>query len=345
MEAKLSALGLPFADYFARALVGLLSRRKISLQQVAQAMPGPQDTEANRQQLRRCLNHESVTPTVWARAIGTLLPAGKWIMALDRTEWKRGSTTINLLVLAVVVHGCAVPLLWTVMPACGASDTAERKALLSRFVSLFGQDRLRFLTADREFIGFDWIGWLLAQKLPFRIRIKANEFLLRGDGVEKRAWEWFDVRACRCKPQPMDLWGLPVFVGGKRLDTKDKKGRWQYLIVISNEKGADLLADYRLRWKIETLFQALKGRGFDLEACRLSDEKRLAGWFGFLAIGLCWCLKVGKRLEEVEPLPLKKHGRRAISVVQRGMQLLQQLLAPLAGRPSQQRFLAALQEL
>jgi len=87
-----------------------------------------------------------------------LLPRTKWILALDRTEWERGDTTVNLLVLAVVTQGCAVPLLWTVMPACGASDTAERKELLARFVVRFGKERARFLTADREFIGFDWMG-------------------------------------------------------------------------------------------------------------------------------------------------------------------------------------------
>ena len=92
----------------------------------------------------------------------------------------------------------------------------------------------------------------------------------------------------------------------------------EYLIVISNEKG-DLLGDYRLRWKVETLFQALKGRGFDLESCRLSQERRLSGWFGFLSLGLCWCLKVGRLLDETAPLPLKKHGRRAASVFGRGL--------------------------
>ena len=33
---------------------------------------------------------------------------------------------------------------------------------------------IRFVTADREFIGGAWIGWLLRQKVPFRIRIKAG---------------------------------------------------------------------------------------------------------------------------------------------------------------------------
>ena len=116
------------------------------------------------------------------------------------------------------------------------------------------------------------------------------------------------------------------------------------MIVISNGQG-DLLSEYRLRWKIETLFQALKGRGFDLESCRLSQERRLSGWFGFLSLGLCWCLKVGRFLDETAPLPLKKHGRRAFSVFGRGLCELQSLLARFAGRFCQPGFLRVLQEL
>ncbi len=336
VQEKLHDLHLPFASQFARALVALLTARKISLHQISHLMPGEQNPEANRQQIRRCLDHESLTADIWALAIATLLPQGKWVLALDRTEWKRGGTAINILVLAVVTHGCAVPLLWSVLPNCGNSDTEERKELLARFVSLFGTGRLRLVTADREFIGKDWIAWLLGQEIPFRIRIKASEYLLHPDGREQHAHEWFALRSCRCKPRPLRLWGLPVFVGGKRL--QDGK----YLIVISNEAGDDLWLDYRLRWKIETLFQALKGRGFDMESCRLSQERRLSNWFGFLALGLCWCLKVGRALDALAPLPLKKHGRRALSVFQRGLNELRSLLMILAGRPCHNRFEQAL---
>lgn len=338
VQSALESLHIPFAEHFARALIALLTARKISLHHVTQMMSGAQNHEANRQQMRRCLDHESLPHEVWTTAIAALLPRRKWILALDRTEWKRGATTVNLLVLAVVTQGCAVPLLWTVMPDRGASDTAERKELLGRFVQSLGRERIRFVTADREFIGFDWIAWLLQEKIPFRIRIKAGEYLLHTDGQEKKARDWFALRACRCKPKRMDLWGLSVFVGGKCLRDKE------FVIVISNEPG-DLLADYRLRWKIETLFQSLKGRGFDLESCRLVKERRLSGWFGFLALGLCWCLKVGRYLDEIDPLPLKKHGRRAVSVFVRGLRLLQTLLSCLAGRPHSKQFQIVLSQL
>jgi hypothetical protein len=340
IEHQLQALGLPFAPHFARALVALLSGRKISLHQVTHLMPGNQNPEANRQQLRRCLDHEMTTPEAWTRAIAALLPKGKWVLALDRTEWKRGTSTINLLVLAVVVHGCAVPLLWSTLANPGASDTQERKNLLGRFVALLGKERVRFVTADREFIGREWIGWLLEQGLAFRIRIKAGEWLGHADPAkgQKRGSDWFALQACRCKPRPMTLWGLRVYVGGKYL-----RGG-EYLIVIGSEKG-DLLCEYRLRWKVETLFQALKGRGFDLESCRLFQERRLSSWFGLLALALCWCLKVGSLLDGSTPLPLKTHGRRAVSVFLRGLRELQALVSRLAGRPCHARFYRVTQEL
>ena len=105
---KLHDLHLPFAQFFARALVALLSGRQISLHHVAHLMPGEQNPEANRQQMRRCLDHQSLSPEAWTRALAALLPRTKWVLALERTQGKRGDTRVTLLVLALVTHGCAV---------------------------------------------------------------------------------------------------------------------------------------------------------------------------------------------------------------------------------------------
>jgi hypothetical protein len=95
------------------------------------------------------------------KTIGTLLPKKRWILAMDRTEWNRGQKNINLLVLSVVIYGCAASLLWTILSNCGNSDTPERIALLTRFETLFGAEKSRFLIADREFIGGEWTKWLI----------------------------------------------------------------------------------------------------------------------------------------------------------------------------------------
>lgn len=312
----------------------MLTAKKISLHHIVNLMPGDTNPEANRMQMRRCLDHHSLNPDIWATVIARLLPKGKWVLALDRTEWKRGKVTTNLLVLSVVVYRSAVPLLWTVMPECGSSDTQERIELMKRFIDLFGAKRWRFVTADREFIGDEWIGWLIEQGLDFRIRIKACEWLLHPDGRDLQAKVWFGKRGCPCKPHRMRLWNQEVYVAGTYL-YKD-----EYLIVIGNSRG-DLMAQYRLRWTIETLFQGLKGRGFDLESCRLSQCVRLGGWFGILALGFCWCLIQGAVLERLKPSKPKKHGRPGVSCFRRGMDWLQALVSCLSGRPCADLFAAA----
>ncbi len=351
---QLEALGLPFAPLLSCALTALLTGRSASVQQVANLLPsdtaegGPNagaHAEANRQQIRRLLDQPALSQAVWATTMVALLPIkGPWVLALDRTEWKLGKTTINLLVLSVLCAGCAVPLLWRVLDKPGASDTQERIALLRKYLAHFGKDTVRFVTADREFIGREWIGWLLSEKIGFRIRIKAGEWLGHADGTEKRAGEWFRLRACTCKQRRLWLWGVSVFVGGTRLRRHQEPARDEFLIVISNEAG-DLLEHYRLRWKIETLFQALKGRGFAIESCRLKDPVRLSCWFGVLALALVWCLRVGQFLEQRRSLPLKKHGRAAQSVFHRGLNQLQALLAPLSGRACADAFVQAVQQL
>ncbi len=338
---ELNALEVPGAPFLARALTALITGRKATLHQIANLLPQTANREAARQQIRRFLDQPALTQQRWAKTLARLLPTRPpWILALDRTEWKLGEKPVNLLVLAVVCKGCAVPLLWTPLEKPGASDTAERIALLQQFVGLFGTNCLRFVTADREFIGRDWIAWLLSQKLPFRIRIKAGEWLRTKDGRQKRAGDWFTARACPCRKKPMLLWGLCVFVGGKRL----RQDRSEYLVVISNAAG-DLLEDYRLRWKIETLFQAFKGRGFEMEACRLSDPLRWSGFLGFLSVSLAWCLRVGAFLEHLEPTRLKAHGRLAMSVFRRGLDHLQELLACLSGRACAADFVQVVRQL
>jgi len=81
----------------------------------------------------------------------------------------------------------------------------------------------------------------------------------------------------------MQLWGLWL-CGWQALICKE------YLIVIGNEP-ADLLEDYDYDEDRNSISR-LKGRGFDLESCRLSKERRLSHCL-FFALGLCWCLKLG----------------------------------------------------
>ncbi len=71
---------------------------------------------------------------------------------------------INILILAVVYKGVAVPLPRKFLTRennpdsgkNGNSNTGERKELTERFIGLFGKERIGAVVADREFIGNDW---------------------------------------------------------------------------------------------------------------------------------------------------------------------------------------------
>src|SRR3954464_6901464 len=78
---------------------------------------------------------------------------GPWLLALDRTCWTFGRYDINILMLAIIHKGIAIPVMWDVLGRAGTSTTAQRSALLSRFCAVFGETAIAGLIADREFIG------------------------------------------------------------------------------------------------------------------------------------------------------------------------------------------------
>jgi hypothetical protein len=67
------------------------------------------------------------TPSA-ARIVVDLLGLGgkPWVLAIDRTNWEFGRTSINILMLSVEWNCIGVPLLWTLLPAAGNSDTKTR---------------------------------------------------------------------------------------------------------------------------------------------------------------------------------------------------------------------------
>src|SRR5436190_10890459 len=106
-------------------------------------------------------------------------------LVLDRTNWKLGSRDINVLMLAIVTRRFRVPLLFTLLPHQGSSDTASRIALMRRYLALFPAGSIRCLLADREFIGVEWMDFLNENNIPFAIRVKVDMTLTLEDG---RTW-------------------------------------------------------------------------------------------------------------------------------------------------------------
>jgi hypothetical protein len=182
------------------------------------------------------------------------------------------------------------------------------------------------VTGDREFIGKDWIGWLHENGVPFRLRLRCCDIVTNQQGQAFEAAALFP-RTISCRAHCFDLWGTPVYLGGKPLPTGD------WLVIASNATGP-LLEDYRHRWKIECLFQALKGRGFHLEETRVCQPRRLSALIGLLTLGYLWCVCAGRRLPETVCRSLGKAGRLRQSVCRRGMKAVHRVVLAMVQPPT-----------
>ncbi len=74
-----------------------------------------------------------------ARLIFAMLPdKPPYILTMDRTNWKFGSTDINILVIAIAYKGVAIPILFKLMPKFGNSSKGERIEIMQSYIDLFG---------------------------------------------------------------------------------------------------------------------------------------------------------------------------------------------------------------
>ena len=120
------------------------------------------------------MDYESIALTV----VKVMKIPEPWVISIDRTDWQFGKIVFNVLTLGVVHHGVAFPLVWIMLDKKGNSNTRERCELWNRFLEIFGDRKIAFLTADREFVGEDWFDYLLCDPCThFRIRIRKNTLL------------------------------------------------------------------------------------------------------------------------------------------------------------------------
>ena len=255
--------------------------------------------------------------------------------------------------------GWLTKLLWTLLPKAGSSNAQERIALMERFVALFGPQAVRFIAMDREFgTSKAWVQWLGQRGLDFRLRLCVSTQLSYGAGKPAPVGRLFGGLRPTKALQPRGarrLFGVRVRVAALRLPpekcvltqaAKRAKGHAQpgdelVVVVGAYRRGecADLLADYRLRWGIESLFGALKSRGFDLESTHLRHSERLERLLALLALAFGWAHRTGVWVAEHVRAPrlIAKYGRRAKSLFRLGLDCLCQLLAPAALRPRDRR--------
>jgi hypothetical protein len=251
-----------------------------------------------------------------------------YYLTFDRTNWQWGKKDINILMLAVVYKGIAIPVYWLLLNKRGNSSTRERIALVKRFVREFGKGRIIKFLADREFVGENWFKWLQGEGIDFAIRIKKNTRVTNGRGCFVQARQLFHT----LKPGETlvlagarKMTGTAVYLSALRLEDGE------LLIVATAKPCLDAIKTYALRWQIETLSGCLKGRGFNFEDTHVTDRRRIKRLLVVAVIAFCWAHRVGEwQHAQVKAIKIKKHQRPAKSLFRLGLDKINEVLVQMA---------------
>ena len=313
------------ADLLSFFIVALLKIRTVNLTKIAVAMPGRAKTESKYKRLQRFFAGFDFSMDSIATLIVRFLPISDeiWDLSMDRTNWKLGKLNINPLVLGIIHLGVAFPIIWITFSKRGNSSMIERIELIERFIKIFSADKIKCLFGDREFIGGKWFAFLLKKGIHFIMRIKENFMITNARGIPVPAKILFrDLKVGEYKVLKGKrlVNGQLVYVVGALLPDGE------YLILATDKNPVTALEDYKKRWGIETLFQCLKGRGFNFEDTHMTFPDRIDKLIALLAIAFSWCHATGEWCHSQKPIKIKKHGRKAVSIFRLGLDHIGRIL-------------------
>jgi hypothetical protein len=301
-------------NFLGNTIGAIIRSRSVNLQKIAESIEGKAQVESNYRRVQRLFQLQEIDYNITAKLLSSVLPNDeKWILTMDRTNWKLGKSNINLLVLGVAYKGMAIPLLWDFLTIQeddirrgkrGNSNSDERKSIIKRFIELFGVEKIEALTADREFIGEEWFKWLEDNKIPFVIRIRntttLNERQLGTSNTKElfkhiQKDEFYGFGEC-------DILGRRLHLGGIEA-TKSKEP----LMLVSNRPmNTNTISIYQKRWEIETMFGAFKSKGFNLEESKLSEGYKIQKLMALLSIAFVWSILAGDYRALKKPIAYKK---------------------------------------
>jgi hypothetical protein len=232
-------------------------------------------------------------------------PNHQLVLALDPTLFEDRFT---VLAISVLYRGCAVPVMWTVLPGNepGAWEPHWER-MLRELAALVEPGWQVLVLTDRGMYSprlFDCLvklGWH-----PF-LRIRAQGFY-RPLGSRK----WLDLSQLRLPKNRTRVWSAEVF--------KNEEGRLKCTLVGYAGEGhaepwlivTDLAPEvaqaswYGLRGWIEQGFKRVKGEGWNLPRTRIASCERLERLWLAVAVATLWVLEVGGEAEVEET-----GGRRA----------------------------------
>jgi len=110
-------LRAPSLALLAALILALVQRGDVRLTKLAAQLPGKALQHSKIKQLHRFFKNIRLPEEVLARFVLSFAdPREHLWLVIDRTTWRLGKTEINILLVAVILNGQALPLMWTLLP-------------------------------------------------------------------------------------------------------------------------------------------------------------------------------------------------------------------------------------
>ena len=152
----------------AQILQALFPVRTINLTQIANAFQTKAKASSSYRRICRFLTNFSFDLTLIIPIILHLFSIkGKYILIMDRTNWKWGKSSINILMLSFAYLGISIPLFWAVLDSKGTSSVLDRLSLIKKVLERFGIEKLNPLLQTGSLWEKSGLNILLKIRSPF----------------------------------------------------------------------------------------------------------------------------------------------------------------------------------
>lgn len=279
-----------------KLLISIIKMSSVSYAQLSLVLNPFVKRLSNFKRIQRFMKEYQFCRKCYIQFVWKLIVSDKqWVaLSIDRTNWKFGKININILLVGISYNGTAIPLIWTLLDKRGNSSQQERIDLIQSLKSnLYSSQvkQIKYLLADREFIGFQWLNYLKSLPFTFIIRIRSNCLMRKfGKIKEVKVGQYFKQPTFKVLRKQRILFQHQLYIGGQQI------GKSDWLILISNKPISKGKRIYQERWGIEVFFSACKTRGFNFEDTHVTISSRLSNLIFLISIAFVWAFKTGKWL-------------------------------------------------